>query len=72
MPKDQSKTQSAVTRLLELGEKYNLGGTGQPIAVVLVYPQQAFVNASWGGDSERENVMSALIEAAAGEGMKGA
>lgn len=62
------RVRKAVDALLDLGGEHNLGGDGQPVGVVLVYRNAAFVNASWGGTPEDR--MAALVDAAAGEGMK--
>lgn len=63
-----TKTIETAGKLMELGERNQLGGDGEPIGVVLLYRNQAFVNASWG--STQEDRMAALIQAAAGEGLK--
>lgn len=63
-----TKTIEAAGKLMQLGERHQLGGDGEPIGVVLIYQNQAFINASWGGTPEDR--MKALVDAAAGEGLK--
>lgn len=48
-------------RLLKVGRDNNLGGTGEPVAVVVIYPREAFVKASWADD--RDGVVKALLDA---------
>lgn len=53
--------QAVFDRLLTLGRDNNLGGTGDPVAVVVIYPREAFVKASWADD--RDGVVKALMDA---------
>jgi hypothetical protein len=62
------KLLDAVNTLHDLGKTHQLGGDGQPVGVVVVYKNGAFINASWGGVPEDR--MTALVDAAAGEGLK--
>lgn len=62
------KLLEAVNKLHDLGKEHQLGGDGQPVAVVVIYKDAAFINASWGGDPVDR--MTALVDAAASEGMK--
>ena len=55
-------------KLLDLGTREQLGGDGEPVGVVLIYRNQAFLNASWGGN--QTDRMAALVQAAAAEGIK--
>ena len=64
----QHKVLDAVDKILDLGDEYKLGGDGEPVGVVIVYKNAAFINASWGGTPEHR--MEALVDAAASEGMK--
>ncbi|WMI33005.1 hypothetical protein SEA_PEGGYLEG03_64 [Arthrobacter phage PeggyLeg03] len=65
---DRTKTHDALDGLLNVGDRYELGGNGKPVGLVLIYENQAFINASWGG--EPEDRLKALVDAAAAEGMK--
>lgn len=62
------KTIETAGKLMELGERNQLGGDGEPVGIVLIYKNQAFINASWGGTPEDR--MAALVDAAASEGLK--
>ncbi|UXE04789.1 hypothetical protein QEH44_gp53 [Arthrobacter phage Shambre1] len=62
------KLSDAIHRLAKLGETHQLGGTGQPVGIVLIYQGEAFLSASWGGNPEDR--MKSLIDAAASEGLK--
>lgn len=62
------KVLAVAEQLFDLGNEYQLGGDGQPVGVVIIYENEAFINASWGGVPEDR--MKALVDAAAGEGMK--
>lgn len=48
-------------KLLKVGRDNLLGGTGEPVAIVVVYPREAFVKASWADD--RAGVVQALMDA---------
>jgi tRNA pseudouridine-54 N-methylase len=62
------KVLAVAEQLFDTGNNYQLGGNGQPVGIVLVYENEAFINASWGGVPEDR--MKSLVDAAAGEGMK--
>lgn len=68
LPLDASQATRALLKLLDIGKEYSLGGTGDPVGIVVLYPKEAFINASWGGDPTDR--MKALVDAAASEGMK--
>jgi hypothetical protein len=57
----ETAPQKAFDALLAAGREYNLGGTGEPVAIVVVYPDAAFVKAGWTRD--REDVATALMDA---------
>lgn len=62
------KVLAVAEQLFDLGNEHRLGGDGQPVGIVIIYENEAFINASWGGVPEDR--MKALVDAAAGEGMK--
>jgi len=62
------KVLAVAEQLFDLGNEHQLGGDGQPVGIILIYENEAFINASWGGTPEDR--MKALVDAAAGEGMK--
>lgn len=59
---------SAASKMVTLGERHKLGGDGEPVGIVIVYRNQAFLNASWDGNADDR--MAALVQAAAAEGIK--
>ncbi|UVK58460.1 hypothetical protein SEA_GLOBIWARMING_68 [Arthrobacter phage GlobiWarming] len=68
VPERRRKVLAVAEQLLDLGSEHQLGGNGQPVGIVVIYESEAFINASWGGLPEDR--MKALVDAAAGEGMK--
>jgi hypothetical protein len=60
-------TLSTIDKMLAVGdEKLH----HEPVGVVLIYKNQAFLKAVWQKDSDREDNMHALLDAALDEGAK--
>lgn len=55
--------------LLDVGADHNLGGTGEPVGLMVIYPGQAFLKAVEGGVN-REDVVQALLDAMTDEASK--
>lgn len=64
----QNQALETVEKILDIGEEHQLGGDGEPVGVVVVYKNAAFINGSWAGTPEHR--MEALVDAAAAEGLK--
>lgn len=57
----RAESERVFGKLLDVGTENNLGGTGEPVAIVVVYPNAAFVKAGW--TRKPEDVVQALMDA---------
>ncbi|WP_028265906.1 hypothetical protein [Arthrobacter sp. MA-N2] len=64
---ERETTLSTIDKMLAVGDK-QLGH--EPVGVVLIYKNQAFLKAIWTKDSSREDNMQALMDAALDEASK--
>ena len=58
----RAEAEAQFKRLLDLGAEHDLGGTGEPVAIVVVYPRSAFVKAAQ-KVRNREDVVQGLMDA---------
>lgn len=65
----RESTTKTIGKMLDAGAE-NFGC--EPVGVVLIYPNQAFIKGIWTNDTDRSDAATALIDAAADEFTKAA
>jgi len=68
---NRAKTENVLRTLLDIGTDHHLGGTGEPVALVVIYPNAAFLKAGEEGIN-REHAVQALMDALEDEVRKSA
>lgn len=57
-------TESTIAKMLAKGDEI---GLGEPVGVVVLYREEAFLKAVWTNDADRKQTATALITAATDE-----